>query len=171
MGYTRLGVGVGSVVFVMNFSSSGEAIFSICKSGEFRTETGAAFTDELKRCRLATLPSDCFAFRSSVSGRLMDDDDDVAVVDAGATTTSEGADSEADSADAAFAHGSTVVTGGLVSGSNAVASRADGRGLEVVSRMMLLLTLVGLVVVCVHFHNSIRNSQLINEVARLRVLC
>lgn len=80
-GYTRLGVGVCIAAFVMNFSSSGEASFSICRSGEFSTDTGAACTDELKRCRLAARPppasnavaddADLLPFRSSVSGRFM----------------------------------------------------------------------------------------------------
>lgn len=76
-GYTRLGVGVGSCELVMNFSSSGEAIFSICRSGELRIDTGAGFTDELKRCRLAisdetaTPSAPGLGFRSSVSGRFM----------------------------------------------------------------------------------------------------
>lgn len=138
----------------MNFSSSGEAIFSICKSGEFSTDTGAAFTDELKRCRLATPPSDGFAFRSSVSGRLMpdedvdDDDDDaaaaaVAVANDGAIAPAGIVASTASPTAAAAAD--VTVEEVLLSGSKVAASSADGL-LAMVSRMVALLLLLVLTV-------------------------
>lgn len=61
-----LGVGVCiGFVDIMNFSNSGEAILSICKSGELNTETG--FSDVLNRGRFGACD---LPFRSSVKGRF-----------------------------------------------------------------------------------------------------